>query len=130
MTYGATLTGVMLPDRDGQRPATSRSISTRCEDYLQGHPLFGSVVGRYANRIAGAAFEIDGQRFELTKNIGPHHIHGGNEGFHKINWQAKPIQLDDRAGVEMTHTSPDGHEGYPGKLEVDCSTCSRRTISW
>ncbi len=117
LTYGATLVGVMLPDRAG----TSRNVTLyldTMEDYLHGHPLFGSVVGRFANRIAGAAFDIDGQRWELTKNLGPNHIHGGNEGFHKIVWQARPVQLSDRAGVELTHTSPDGHEGYPGKLEV------------
>jgi aldose 1-epimerase len=117
MTYGATLTGVMLPDRNGQVRNVTLYLDT-CADYLRGHPLFGSVVGRYANRIAGAAFEIDGRRFELTKNLGQHHIHGGNQGFDKINWRAKPIRMDDRAGVEMTHTSPDGHEGYPGTLEV------------
>ena len=91
MTYGATLTGVMLPDRDGQVRNVTLYLDT-CADYLQGHPLFGSVVGRYANRIAGAAFEIDGRRFELTKNMGPHHIHGGNQGFHtnQLAGQAHP----------------------------------------
>ena len=117
ITYGATLTGVMLPDRDGRVRNVTLYLDT-IADYLQGHPLFGSVVGRYANRIAGGAFEIDGQRVELTKNMGPHQIHGGNQGFYKVNWRAKPIRRDDCAGVELTHTSPDGHEGYPGKLEV------------
>ena len=80
LTYGATLIGVMLPDRDGNSRNVTLYLDT-VEDYLRGHPLFGSVVGRYANRIAGAAFDIDGRRWELTKNLGPHHIHGGNEGF-------------------------------------------------
>ncbi len=117
LTYGATLTGVLLPDRDGRIQNVTLHLDT-CADYLRGHPLFGSVVGRYANRIAGGAFEIDGQRFELTKNMGPHQIHGGTDGFHRINWRARPVRLDDRAGVELAHTSPDGHEGYPGTLEV------------
>ncbi|MHB0954835.1 MAG: aldose epimerase family protein [Pirellulaceae bacterium] len=117
LTYGATLTGVMLPDRAGDSRNVTLYLDTM-EEYLQGHPLFGSVVGRYANRIAGAAFEIDSHRYELTKNLGAHHIHGGNEGFHEIVWQAKPVQFGDRAGVELTHTTPDGHEGYPGNVEV------------
>jgi aldose 1-epimerase len=90
----------------------------RLEDYEAGHPLFGSIVGRYANRIAGAAFSIDGQQFELTRNMGADHIHGGNNGFHKLVWAARPVQLADRAGVELSHASPDGHEGYPGTLRV------------
>lgn len=117
LTYGATITGVMLPDRVGQVRNVTLYLDT-CADYLQGHPLFGSVVGRFANRISGARFDIDGQRFEVTRNMGQHHIHGGDQGFHKINWQARSIQTADCAGVEMIHTSPDGHEGYPGKLEV------------
>jgi aldose 1-epimerase len=117
MTYGATLTGVLVPDRDGHVSNVTLYLDT-CSEYLQGHPLFGSVVGRFANRISGAQLTIDGQRFELTKNLGRHHIHGGNQGFHTVNWQARPLSLDDRAGVEMTHTSPDGHEGYPGTLQV------------
>ncbi|MHB8974889.1 MAG: aldose epimerase family protein, partial [Pirellulaceae bacterium] len=117
LTYGATLIGVVLPDRDGNARNVTLYLDT-VEDYVRGHPLFGSVVGRYANRIAGAAFEIEGRRWELTKNLGAHHIHGGNKGFQQIVWQAKPVQLGDRAGVELTHTSPDGHEGYPGNLEV------------
>ena len=117
LTYGATLTAVMVPDRHGQVHNVTLYLDT-CDDYLRGHPLFGSVVGRFANRIAGARFDIDGQRFELDKNMGQHHIHGGGQGFHTINWRARPVQLDDRAGVEMTHTSPDGHAGYPGTLEV------------
>jgi aldose 1-epimerase len=117
ITYGATLTGVMFPDRKGQMRNVTLYLDT-CDEYVEGHPLFGSVVGRYANRIAGGAFEIDGQRFELTKNMGPHQIHGGRQGFQQVNWRARPVHLDDRAGVEMTHTSPDGHEGFPGRLDV------------
>ncbi len=117
LTYGATLTAVIVPDRRGQCRNVTLYLD-RLEDYEAGHPLFGSVVGRYANRIAGAAFSLDGQRFELTRNMGADHIHGGNEGFHKLVWAARPVQLADRAGVELTHESPDGHEGYPGRLRV------------
>jgi aldose 1-epimerase len=117
LTYGATLTAVIVPDRRGQLRNVTLYLD-RLEDYEAGHPLFGSVVGRYANRIAGAAFTIDGQRFNLTRNMGTDHIHGGNNGFHKLVWTARPVRLADRAGVELSHESPDGHEGYPGKLRV------------
>jgi aldose 1-epimerase len=117
LTYGATLTAVIVPDRRGQCRNVTLYLD-RLEDYEAGHPLFGSIVGRYANRIAGAAFSIDGQQFELTRNMGADHIHGGNNGFHKLVWAARPVQLADRAGVELSHASPDGHEGYPGTLRV------------
>ncbi len=117
LTYGATITGVMTPDRDG----TLDNITLHFEDptrYLKGHPLFGSIVGRYANRIAGARFTIDGIEYPLTANAGENHIHGGRQGFQNIVWSAAPIRKDDSAGVELTHSSPDGHEGYPGNLDV------------
>ena len=88
------------------------------DDYLRGHPLFGSVVGRYANRIAGAKVTIDGVEYPLTPNAGKIHIHGGRNGFQKKVWQAAPLPQDGAAAVELTLTSPDGDEGYPGTLHV------------
>lgn len=118
INYGATITGVTVPDRQGRKQNVTLHLDS-AEDYLKGHPLFGSVVGRYANRISSASFEIDGTRFTLTANVGgQHHIHGGTQGFQRIAWNAKPVYGDDRAGVELEHTSPDGHEGYPGELKV------------
>lgn len=117
LTYGATITGVMVPDRHGTVHNVTLFLDT-WQDYVEGHPLFGSLVGRYANRIARAAFTIDGHTYALTANAGTHHIHGGHQGFHKIAWEAKTIRQDDRAGVELVHVSPDGHEGYPGNLSV------------
>ena len=117
MTYGATLTAVKVPDREGRLANVTLHLDT-CEDYVRGHPLFGSVVGRYANRIAGATFTLDGVEYALTPNAGKNHIHGGRQGFQKIVWEARPVRSDRSAGVELTHTSPDGHEGYPGTLSV------------
>jgi aldose 1-epimerase len=119
-TYGATLTCVRVPDRQGRTANVTLYLDT-LDDYLKGHPLFGSVVGRYANRIAGAKFELDGAEHRLTPNAGKHHIHGGRRGFQKIVWQARPLQSDDSVGVELHHTSPDGEEGYPGTLRVTVS---------
>jgi len=117
MTYGATLAAVKVPDREGRLANVTLYLDTFA-DYLRGHPLFGSVVGRYANRIAGAAFTLDGVEYALTPNAGKNHIHGGRTGFQKIVWDARPVRGDGSVGVELTHTSPDGHEGYPGTLNV------------
>jgi len=117
MTYGATLTAVRVPDRTGRFVNVTLYLDT-FEDYLRGHPLFGSVVGRYANRIAGATFTLDGVAYALTPNAGKNHIHGGRMGFQKIVWHAKAVRAGGSVGVELTHSSPDGHEGYPGTLAV------------
>ena len=117
ITYGATLIAVEVPDRNGHRDNVTLYLDS-LEDYLAGHPLFGSVVGRYANRIAGAKFNLDGVNYPLAANSGPHHIHGGPMGLHKILWQAVPLRTSDSAAVQLSHVSPDGHEGYPGNLTV------------
>lgn len=117
MTYGATLIAVKVPGRDGHVENVTLYLDTFA-DYLKGHPLFGSVVGRFANRIAGAKFEVDGTVYSLTPNAGKNHIHGGRNGFQSIVWQAAPIPEPGRIAVDLTHASPDGHEGYPGNLEV------------
>jgi len=117
MTYGATLTSVKTPDREGRLANVTLYLDT-FDDYLRGHPLFGSVVGRYANRIAGAKFAIDGVEYPLTPNAGKVHIHGGRNGFQKQVWQATLRPQADAAAAEFTLTSPDGDEGYPGTLRV------------
>ena len=117
MTYGATLVSVKVPDRGGKFANVTLYLDT-FDDYLRGHPLFGSVVGRYANRIAGAKFTLDGVEYPITPNAGKNHIHGGRQGFQKIVFAAVPVRGERSVGVELSHTSPDGHEGYPGTLAV------------
>ncbi|MBN2269624.1 MAG: galactose mutarotase [Sedimentisphaerales bacterium] len=117
LDYGATLTTVKVPDKNGKFESVTLYLDS-FEDYFKGHPLFGSVVGRFANRIAGAQFAIDGVTYKVTPNAGANHIHGGREGFHKLLWQAESFQKKSAVGVILRHTSPDGNEGYPGKLDV------------
>jgi aldose 1-epimerase len=117
MTYGATPISVKTPDRGGKLANVTLYLDT-FDDYLRGHPLFGSVVGRYANRIAGARFTVDGSEVRLTANAGAHHIHGGRNGFHKQVWSASPVRRDGTVGVALSLTSPDGEDGYPGTLQV------------
>jgi aldose 1-epimerase len=115
--YGATLTMVETPDRDGKLANVSLYLDS-IDDYLAGHPLFGSVVGRYANRIGGAKFTLDGVEYELEANAGPHHIHGGRRGFQRVVFASEPVRGDGSVGVRFSHTSPDGHAGFPGELKV------------
>lgn len=117
MTYGAALTSVRTPDRNGQLANINLYLDT-FDDYYRGHPLFGSVVGRFAGRIADARFSLDGVESPLERNAGQYHIHGGNAGFHKQVWQAVPFRADDAVGVELSHVSADGHAGFPGRLQV------------
>jgi aldose 1-epimerase len=86
--------------------------------YLRGAPA-ASVIGRVANRIAGAQFSLDGKEYTLAANNGSNHIHGGRVGFAQRVWQALPqAATEDRASVVFLYHSPDGEEGYPGNLTV------------
>jgi aldose 1-epimerase len=117
ITYGATLISVRTPDRQGNFDNITLHLDA-LGDYLKGHPLFGSTVGRFANRIGGAKFTIDGITYPITPNAGKNHIHGGKNSFHKLVWKASPVADGSINGVDFTHISPDGTEGYPGTLKV------------
>ncbi len=117
MTFGATVIGVRFPDRQGRSAELTLHLDSLA-DYVKGHPLFGSLVGRYANRIAGAEFAMDGRRWRLTANAGPNHIHGGKVGFQKQVWQGEIVRESHRVGVMLRHVSPAGDEGYPGRLSA------------
>ena len=116
LTYGGMLTTVKVPDREGKFESITLYLDS-FDDYLAGHPLFGSVVGRFANRIAGAQFEIDGVVHKVTPNAGQNHIHGGREGFHKKLWRAHSLNRKGVVGVVLYRRSP-REEGYPGILDV------------
>lgn len=115
--YGAILVHVEIPDRDGNRANVNLGYD-HLDGYLERHPYFGSTVGRFCNRIAKGKFAIDGQSYELAINNGPNHLHGGIEGFDKLIWDAEAIEEENAVGVRFSVVSPDGHEGYPGSLEV------------
>jgi len=115
--YGAIVTSLFVPDRKGKTEDVVLGFDS-LQGYLNGHPYFGCIVGRCANRIAGAKFELDGKTYQLAKNIGENHLHGGISGFDKKVWEAREITQGDEAGIELTYVSPDGEEGYPGELKV------------
>ncbi|NEP58396.1 MAG: galactose-1-epimerase [Symploca sp. SIO2G7] len=116
--YGAILTELHLPDNKGELEDVVLGFD-RPEDYFTAnHYYFGAVVGRVANRIKDAQFTLDGQQYNLAANASPHHIHGGNQGFDKVVWEAEPINSAEGVGLKLTYLSADGEEGYPGNLAV------------
>jgi aldose 1-epimerase len=115
ITYGAIITSIRVPDRSGRLGDVVLGFDN-IEGYLKGHPYFGTVVGRYGNRIAGGRFALNGQTYKLAQNNGPNHLHGGNKGFDKYVWKAEALQ--NARGVAFSRVSPDGEEGYPGNLTV------------
>ncbi|HVX11321.1 MAG TPA: aldose epimerase family protein [Pirellulales bacterium] len=115
ITYGGILTSLTTPDRNGKPGEVTLGFDA-LEPYLAGHPYFGATTGRVANRIAKGRFTIDGVEYKLKTNNGPNHLHGGEVGFDKVLWKGEPVTTG--AGVKLTHVSPDGDEGYPGKLTV------------
>lgn len=117
LTYGATLSSVRFINREGEMEELTLGFDTM-EGWEGKHPYFGATVGRFANRIAGASFALDGTTYPLFANNGPNHLHGGKQGFNRCLWDGFPFQNDEEAGVKFSRTSPDGEEGYPGNLDV------------
>jgi aldose 1-epimerase len=116
--YGAIITELHVPDRDG-RSANVVLGFDNLDRYLKGHPFFGAIAGRVANRIAGGRFTLDGAEYTLAKNNGPNHLHGGVKGFDKKVWHSKIRPAGPgEAAVEFSCSSADGEEGYPGNLNV------------
>jgi aldose 1-epimerase len=116
-TYGATVTRLVAPDRDGE-PADIVLGHGHLESYVMGTPYFGAIVGRYGNRIARGRFSLDDAKYGLAVNDGPNHLHGGLVGFDKVVWSAEPFAAESESGVVFRYTSRDGEEGYPGELAV------------
>jgi aldose 1-epimerase len=118
MTYGGILQSIKVPDRDGNLANVTLNKAS-LTDYLDGHPYFGCITGRYANRIARGTFTLDGQMYRLALNNGENTLHGGEVGFDKVIWEATEVTDGDGVGLMLSRTSPDGEEGYPGALTVD-----------
>lgn len=115
ITYGGIIVSLETPDRDGRLGDIVLGHGSLA-GYLGASPYLGAIVGRYANRIAGARFTLDGRTYTLAANNGPNHLHGGERGFDKVVWAAEPFERPDSAGVILRYASPAGEEGYPGTL--------------
>ena len=112
--YGAIIVSIRVPDRRGHLDDIVIGHDT-LDGYLNASRFFGAVVGRYGNRIANGRFTLDGKTYELAVNNGPNHLHGGVKGFDKMLWT---VVRHDAASMTYQRVSPDGEEGYPGRLDV------------
>jgi len=110
--WGAKLVSVRTPDKNGKVQDVVLGYNTADEYLADSKTFFGSIVGRYGNRIAGGKFTIDGKTFQVPLNDTTNALHGGPVGFDQYLWTAKEVPN----GVEFTHVSPDGDMGFPGTL--------------
>ena len=113
LDYGVTIRTLVVPDRSGKPVDVVLGYDT-LEDYVSNDGYLGATVGRFANRIGGAAFTLNGKDYQLAANDGVNHLHGGLVGFDKRVWKAE----ETAGGMVFFLTSPDGEEGYPGTLQV------------
>jgi aldose 1-epimerase len=118
LTYGGVIRTLKTADRAGMLDDIVLGFDTLAL-YEEKSPFFGTLVGRYGNRIANGRFTLDGQTYSLAKNNGPNHLHGGNKGWDKAVWiPAEPFQNATGVGIALSHTSADGDEGYPGTVKA------------
>ena len=115
ITYGGRITSLKAPNKNGEYEDVVLGFDS-LKNYTKDNPFFGALIGRYGNRIANGKFTLDGKEYDLAKNDGENHLHGGNKGFDKVIWNAKP--LDSTNSLKLTYTSTDMEEGYPGNLDV------------
>lgn len=118
--YGAIVTELRVPDRKGQLGDVVLGFD-KVGDYVEKSPYFGAIVGRVANRIANATFELEGKTYKLAANNAPHHLHGGKKGWDKVIWTAEPKETPRGPSLKLTHVSPDGEEGYPGTVTASAT---------
>ena len=118
ITYGAALQALLVPDAAGHSDDIVLGHDT-LDGFLARRQYFGATVGRYANRIAGARFVLDGAEVKLAANNGANALHGGLDGFDRRNWRIAAVEEGAAPAVTLARTSADGEEGYPGTLEIE-----------
>ena len=115
ITYGGIVQSLKVPDKNGKSADVVLGFDS-IDGYAGGPkpnpPFFGALIGRYGNRIAGGKFTLDSKAYEIPKIEPTNALHGGVKGFDKVVWKGKEIPH----GVELTYVSPDGDQGFPGKL--------------
>ena len=117
ITYGGIVISLRTPDRQGAMGDIVLGFND-LDGYVKSSPYFGSITGRYANRIARGRFSLDDVEYRLAINNGVNALHGGLRGFDKVVWTAEPRTDSSGAGVRFSYVSRDGEEGYPGTLNV------------
>ncbi|MGR2707675.1 galactose mutarotase [Pseudomonas sp. ArH3a] len=118
ITYGGVLQSLKVPDKNGKVDDVVLGFDD-VQGYQGGTAFFGATIGRFGNRLAGGAFELDGKRYQVPLNDGPNSLHGGAQGFDKHVWQAEPVKGKDSVGVKLSYLSKDGEMGFPGNLKTE-----------
>ena len=118
LTFGGILQTIEVPDRHGHEANVALGFDNVADYAATTNPYFGCIIGRYANRIAKGMFTLDGVTYQLPINNPPNSLHGGTIGFNLHVWATTPFQHGSDVGLVMTHTSPDGDQGYPGTLSA------------
>lgn len=117
LNYGGIIQSIIVPDQHGKMDDIVLGFD-HTDQYQKEHPYFGALIGRYANRIARGTFSLEGKNYQLPKNNGPNSLHGGIKGLDKVFWE---VHRNSELSFSLSHISPDGDEGYPGKLCVQVS---------
>jgi aldose 1-epimerase len=131
INWGGIVTAIRVPDRHGAHANVVLGFA-RLADYIERNPHLGTLVGRYANRIAGARFELDGQTHVLAANEGPNLLHGGTPGFGACWWNIdpEPPAADGSVALRLHRVSPAGEQGFPGTLNVSVRYTLRAQREW
>ncbi|MGD8218802.1 aldose epimerase family protein [Pseudomonas thivervalensis] len=119
ITYGGILQSLIVPDKNGMTTDIVLGFDDVQGYQKNGSVYFGATIGRFGNRLAGGAFELDGKRYQVPQNDKDNSLHGGPQGFDKRVWKAEPNNDKDSVGVTLTYLSADGEMGFPGNLKTD-----------
>ena len=115
INYGGIITSLKVPDKNGDTEDIVLGYN-KLEDYINENPYFGSIIGRYGNRIAKGKFNLNGNQYTLATNNDENHLHGGNIGFDKVIWEAETKINSNSSSLILKYLSRDMEEGYPGNL--------------
>jgi len=117
INLGGIITSILAPDRDGNQGDVVLGFES-LDEYINDTHYIGAIVGRTANRIAGASFTLDGNTYKLSCNNNTNNHHGGAEGFNKKLWNVERVENGRGESLKLTYFSKDGEEGFPGNLLV------------
>jgi aldose 1-epimerase len=120
IAYGASIQSLVMPDRAGKKADIALGHDSM-DGYLKFPNFIGATVGRFANRINGGRFKLDGREYQTPLNDGTNALHGGSVGFDKVLWQVVSVKNGPTASVTLRYVSPEGDQGYPGTLTVDAT---------
>lgn len=118
--YGGAITALRAPDKDGVLADVVLGYDT-LEEYMDDTAFFGTIIGRFANRIARGRFSLEGVDYKLEQNNGPNHLHGGSDGFNRQLWDAATLEHKEGQTLMLRRLSPHMEAGYPGELDVRVS---------